>query len=383
MQIRDIEPITLTYPYSADEEWSWSGGSYGAWHLTVVRVTADDGSTGVGEIGDGLPAPDVVRAVVDRLGPSIVGTDPRRMRTAVARLRQAAPTWARRGLAVSVISGIEAALFDLVGKHAELPVHVLLGGARWDRLPVYASGGLNPDPDVLAVELQGYLKQGYQAVKLRLRNDLRGDVEMVREARRILGPDTRLMVDLGAPYLPKPPQLVDVARLARELEPFDPYWLEEPLLPEDAIGHAQLRRRTSIPIATGENSRTREEAVALLNADAVDVLQTDAVYVGGMMEQLTVSALASQRGVAMAPHTWGSAPGLMANLHAAFCMENPLVVEYSQAPNPLRSVLLAEPVHLHDGHVQLPDSPGLGIELTEQIIADHPFDPSVGVHHRL
>jgi L-alanine-DL-glutamate epimerase-like enolase superfamily enzyme len=383
VRIHHVELITLTYPYSADEAWSWSGGTYGGWHLTVVRVTADDDSTGIGEVGDGLAAPEVVRAVIDRLGPSIVGMDPRRMRMAVARLRQAAPTWARRGLAASIISGIEAALFDLVAKHAGLPVHVLLGGARWERLPVYASGGLSPDLDALTPELQGYVKDGYEAVKIRLGHGLRTDVEAVREARKILGPDRRLMVDLGAPYLPKPPQLVDVARLARELEPFDPYWLEEPLLPEDVIGHAQLRRRTSIPIAAGENSRTREEAVTLLDADAVDVLQTDVVYVGGMVEQLTVSTLASRRGVAMAPHTWGSAPGLMANLHAAFCMENPLIVEYSQALNPLRSILLADPLEVQDGHVQLPARPGLGVELTDEIIANHPFDPAVGVHHRL
>ncbi|WP_324667899.1 mandelate racemase/muconate lactonizing enzyme family protein [Geochorda subterranea] len=378
MRIEKVELIRLTYRYSPDQAWGWPGGTYRGWTAAFVRVTDDEGCYGIGEIGDGLPAPQLLPPIIERVRQMLVGKDPRCVRGLLDRLYRSAPGWGRRGIHISVLSGVESALFDLLGKRLGVPVHVLLGGAVRTRLPVYASGGVDSSLDQLVRELRSYVERGFTAVKVRIGYGYARDIAIVEAARHAVGKDVRLLLDFGASYLPCPPNLVDVARLARELEKFDPYWLEEPLFPDDVSGHRRLRQMTHIPIALGENTRTHHEVLPFLEQGAVDILQTDAVYAGGMLEQLRIASLAAQYGVMMAPHTWGSAPGLMANLHAFACMPNGLIAEYSQMHNPLRERLLLAPLQLEHGELVLPEHAGLGIDLPESLVSDYPYDPDAG-----
>lgn len=383
MRIEKVELLRLTYRYSPDEAWDWPGGSYRGWTAAFARVTDDEGCYGIGEIGDGLPAPELLPPVVDRIRPMLVGRDPRHVRGLVNRLYRSAPGWGRRGLHVSVLSGIESALFDLLGKRLGVPVHVLLGGAIRTRLPVYASGGVDSSLEELARELRSYVERGFKAVKVRIGYGYARDIAIVEAARHAVGRDVALLLDFGASYLPLPPNPVEVAQLARELEKLDPYWLEEPLFPDDIPGHRRLRQLTRIPIAAGENTRTHHEVVPFLEQGALDVLQTDAVYAGGMLEQLRIATLAARHGVMMAPHTWGSAPGLMANLHAFACMENGLMAEYSQMRNPLRERLFLAPLQFEQGELVLPEHPGLGIDVPEALMVECPYDPEGGARLKL
>jgi len=375
VRITNVECIRLTYKYTPEEVWGWPGGTYKGWTTCFVRITDAEGRQGVGELGDGLPAPDLVPAVVEKLKPILVGKDPRQVRLLKDQLYRSAPGWGRRGLGISIISGIESALFDLVGKALGVPAYTLLGGAVRSRLPVYASGGLDTTIERLQQELQGYVARGFRAVKIRVGYGLERDLGVVAAARTAIGPGVRLMLDYGASYLKSPPNVIEVAQLARALEPFAPFWLEEPLHPDDLAGHRRLRERTSIPIAAGENTRTIHEVRQFLDADAVDIIQPDAVYAGGMLEQIEIGLASAERGVMLAPHTWGSAPGLMANLYAAACIANTLIIEYSQALNPLREKLLIRPLQLEDGELVVPDLPGLGIDLSETLIEQYPYDP--------
>ena len=366
----------LTYRYSPEEMWGWPGGTYRGWTGAFVRVTDEDGQYGIGEIGDGLPAHELVPAAVEKLGATIIGEDPKQIRKLKDRMYRSVPGWGRRGLGISVISGIETALFDLVGKVLKVPAHVLVGGAIRDRLPVYASGGVDRSPQELAEEFKGYVERGFKAVKVRIGYGLERDVKIVSTVRAAIGKETKLLLDYGGSYLPHPQNALELERLARMLEPYDPFWLEEPLHPDDLVGHARLRSATSIPIAAGENTRTIHEAAQMVEIGAVDILQTDVVYAGGILEQLEIAAMAARKGVMMAPHTWGSAPGLMANIHAAACIPNLLLVEYSQAYNPLRERILTQPLRMENGELIVPDTPGLGVDITEELMEAYPYDPS-------
>jgi L-alanine-DL-glutamate epimerase-like enolase superfamily enzyme len=377
LKIAKVEYLRLSYPYTPEETWSWPGGTYHGWTTGLVLVWDDEGRYGVGEIGDGMTAPGVVPAMVEQLTPQLIGSDPRNIRGVKERLYLANPGWGRRGLGISVIGGIELALFDLVGKALGVPVHVLLGGATRTRLPVYASGGVDSTVEELARELRAHVDRGFQAVKVRIGRGDEEDLKVASAARGAVGDDVRLILDYGASYLPRP-NVVEVSRLARRLEAYDPFWLEEPLHPDDLAGHRRLRQATSIPIAAGENTRTIHEVRQFLDAEAVDIIQTDAIYAGGLLEQLEIGMMAARAGVAFAPHSWGGAAGLLAAIHICACLPGALVVEYSQARNPLRERMLVEPLRMEDGELVVPEAPGLGIELAPEVIEAFPYDPAAG-----
>ncbi len=379
MRIANVEYIRLSYRYKEEEVWGWPGGTYKGWSAGFVKITSDEGIYGIGETGDGFTAPDVVPPAIEQLKPYLLGQDPRFIRKLKDRMYRSVPTWGRRGLGISVMGGMEIALIDLVSKSLGVPAHVLLGGALRTRVPVYASGGMNRSLEGMADELKAHVARGYRAVKIRIGYGIDEDVQRVAAARQAVGPGIKLLLDYGASYLPQPPRVVDVVHLAREIEPYHPYWLEEPLNPDDIEGHAQLRKAISIPIAAGENTRTVYEVYQFLKAGAIDIIQTDAVYAGGMLEQLEIGHLAARHGVDVAFHTWGSAPGLMANLNVLCCVPQVLFFEYSQAHNPLRDRLLTQPVRLENGEVILPDGPGLGVDLTKEIEAEFPYDPAGNV----
>jgi L-alanine-DL-glutamate epimerase-like enolase superfamily enzyme len=364
--IAKCEVILVSYRYRPEEVWGWPGGEYRGWTTAFLRVASDDGCEGIGEIGDGLNFPEAMQPIVERLARVVVGR-PARPRGIVAALERSAPGWGSGGLVSSVISGIEIAVVDLLGRQLGVPGHVVLGGAYRDELPAYASGGLSTDPRDLQRELSRHVQAGYRAVKMRIGHGFDLDVRRVEAAREAVGADVQLMLDFGASYLPEPPSLGYLSRLARRLEPFQPAWLEDPLPRQDVAGHAHLRRETGIPIAAGESERSTDNIRRLLDAEAIDILQTDAVYVGGILRQIEIGQLAGQAGVRLAPHTWGSGPGLMAAALTVACSPAGLIVEVPQVFNPLRELTLAEPLRLVDGKLPVSQVPGLGVVLPEDL----------------
>lgn len=363
-RIVNAEFLLLSSKYTEAEIWRWPGGEYRGWTTAFVRLTADSGETGLGEIGDGLNTPLLIPPLYDRAARLVTGlsVSPRVVRDTLAR---SAPGWGAAGLFQSVIAGFELAAFDLLGRIAGLPAHQLLGGAKATSVTPYASGGLSTDPDAIHREVARYVDQGFNAVKIRIGFGSALDADRAAAARDALGPDRRLMLDLGASYLPEPPDARQVMALFERLAPASPYWLEDPLPRRDVAGHARLRRELPTRIATGENERDADLVQRWLEADAIDILQTDALYVGGILNQLELADLSYQYGVALAPHTWGSGPGLMANLTAVATARSGLWLEYPQPLNPFREGTLATPLQLVDGRITVPEAAGLNVILPE------------------
>ncbi len=339
--------------------------TYATHDRCVVRVRTDEGLTGIG-LGDGgvglSAAPRMIEATVESLRPALIGEDP------LDNERIWANMWVpkligRRGFTTRVISAVDIALWDLKGKICGLPVAKLLG-AHHERLPAYLAGGYyRPGKGLteLAQEMEGYVEFGARAVKMKIGGvAIKEDVERVRSVRAAVGEDVRLLVDANNAYRP-----YEAIQIARKLEPFDVYWLEEPVMPDDYRGTALVAASSPIPVASGENEYTRYGFRDLIEHGQAAILNPDASFVGGVTEWVKVAALAQAYDIPVAPH--GSQE---IHVHLATAVPNGLIVEYYRdTTDPLWDHTFVERLPLVDGFVSPPDRPGFGIELDDEALA--------------
>ena len=356
-------------------------GRNDSFNTCLVEIDTDAGLTGLGEakvgVGNLGNYAGVVALIHAEYGPQLVGRDPRdisaiwellysgsRAHYAV-RTGRTFPVLGRRGISVSALSGIDIALWDLLGKSLGQPVWRLLGGRLRDSVPAYASGGWAP-VDGIGDQLLDYVARGYRAVKMRvglMDRDVDDSAARVLAARRALGPAIGLMVDAHGTW-----SVPEAQRFARKVEGADLAWLEEPVSPDNVPGQAEVRASTDIPIACGESEQTRFAFRDLLAARAVDICQPDVAIAGGITETLRIAALAAAHGATVAPHLWGSAILLGAGLHLATAVPAVTTVEYVRGENPLLTELVEEPFDLKDGAVTVSDRPGLGLTLRRDFV---------------
>jgi L-alanine-DL-glutamate epimerase-like enolase superfamily enzyme len=324
--------------------------------LSLVHVHTDAGITGIGWGGTIVSTTfsAVQAALLDQFRPLLIGEDPFAYRRIWDSLWQPKVV-GRRGISTHVISAIDIALWDVMGKAVGKPVHKLLGGFR-DRIPAYIAGGYYEEGkglDGLAREMEENLALGARAVKIKIGGaPVREDVERVRVVRETIGPDAKLMVDANNAYA-----VYEAIDIARRIEPYDVYWLEEPVAPDDYRGHAQVAAGTSIPIATGENEYTRYGFRDLIEHGSAAILNPDAQILGGITEFMQVAALASAYDLRISPHG-----AQEIHIHLVAAISNGLLVEfYRENVDPLRGQLFQEKLELDgEGRVIVPERPGLG-----------------------
>ncbi len=368
MKITKVEGILLSAPLPPEHVVRWSGGEIAVAHAALVQIHTDDGLTGLGDTyAGGWFYPVAAKALLEHFEPLLVGEDPRNVARLAHGLWARSQYWGRVGAAVNAISAIENALWDIAGKARGVPVWQLLGGLAHHSLPLYASGGLEKPREQTIAELRGYVGHGFRAVKIRVSTDLARAVEKVRLCRETLGPEVQLMVDAVMGSHPEPWSAKDAIRFARAIEPYDIAWLEEPCAAYDVEGYAAVRQATPIPVSGGETSYTIHEFRRFFDAGALDIVQPDACTSGGLLECTRIAALAAARGVQVAPHAWGSAATVLANLHWAFVTPNVFIQEYPTWGFPLRDALLAAPLAITNGAIAPPAAPGLGVELRPDV----------------
>jgi D-arabinonate dehydratase/D-galactarolactone cycloisomerase len=380
MRIASVEPVLLSYTYPPEHVQTWSGGRLPGITAGLVRITTEDGQTGIGETYAGTYAPEVVRSIIEYFAPFLVGKDPSDISGLWNLCYSRTLYWGRFGISISVLSGIEGALWDLVGKAAGTPVHVLLGGPSHESLPRYASGGMDSTPDELYAEQSGYAQRGFLASKIRAGVGPREDADRTAIARGALGSGVALAVDAVQGSNPSPWSPDVALDMARRIAEYDILWLEEPCAATDVEGYATVRRSSPVPIAGGESCTTVIELSAYIKADALDLVQPDAAHIGGVLECRKAAALAEDAGLPIAVHAWSSGGCVMANYHAAFASPNTTWLEYPTQPNPLIEALMTEPLQIVDGRVLAPTTPGLGITLTPELEERYPYRPG---HHYL
>lgn len=289
----------------------------------LVEIFTDNGLVGV---GNAALAPWVAKQVIDLyLRPALVGADPWDTELLWQHMYRKTIAFGRKGAVLAAISAVDIALWDLLGKSAKQPVYRLLGGRTKPKIPVYASRLYAGPLDALAREARNYKKQGYPAVKLRFGwgpNDgaagMRKNVALVRTVRQAVGDDLDVMADAYMGW-----DLDYAKRMIPLLEPYRLRWLEEPLLPDDISGYAELRRLGRIPIAGGEHEFTIYGFRQLLDAGAVDVIQFDTSRVGGLTQARKIAALAEAHAIPVIPHA-----GQMHNYHLVMASGNAPMAEF-------------------------------------------------------
>jgi L-alanine-DL-glutamate epimerase-like enolase superfamily enzyme len=335
---------------------------------TIVEVVTDEGLIGV---GSAMTSKSLVEAAVKLMRPLLLGERGDEPARVTEKLRQSF-FWQGRGGAVEhAISGIDLALWDLMGKICQQPVSRLLGGRYRERIKPYGSM-LFDEPGPLREKLQQAVQRGFRAIKLGWRpfgrRDRRTDELLVRTARETIGPDVELMVDAGGSEQFWPHGYKWAIETARMLAAYDVVWFEEALPPDDLEGYIELRRHAPVPIATGEVLTRRQSFRPFLERQAVDIIQPDCTKCGGLTEAWRVAWMAYEHNLQWVPHGWNTAIGLAADLQLTAAVPVARYVEYL-TPSPYLEEIVTRPFRVDaEGFLPIPDRPGLGIELNREAL---------------
>jgi L-alanine-DL-glutamate epimerase-like enolase superfamily enzyme len=355
----------------------------------LVEVHTDEGLVGIGEAAHfGGPMASTAQVIEHELKPYLIGENPNDIERLWERMHRRAYKHARGGIVIAAISGIDIALWDLRGKMANMPVWRLLGGYR-KRVPAYATGGFYAEGKgirELVAEMESYVNAGFRAVKMKVgRNSniemsalrasnergvaevsLATDIERVAAVREAIGPDIRLAVDANGAW-----DVATAIKMGRAMEPFDIYWYEEPVWPDDVDGSREVAEKTSIAIAGYETcSYGIVDFARYISARAVHFVQPDVAWAGGLTECLKIAHLAQAANLPIAPHIHGSAVAVAAGLHLLGAVRNGSMAETVFPAHELMTDLVREPLMLDpaSGEIELSERPGLGIELDAETV---------------
>ena len=351
-------------------------------HWLFVKIETNEGIHGWGEAYTQLDRDRVIERQIDELSRYLVGCSPFDIKQF---LFSAYTDFAGKRGSMELfcaISGLEQALWDIVGKAAGQPVYNLLGGRTRRRLRVYANGwgGAQP-PDELADRARAVVDRGFTALKFDPfpgpwrayidRHEEEEAVDRVRAVREAVGPDVDILVEVHRRLAP-----MHAVRVARAMEPYAPFWFEEPVSARDLGALAEVRNAIALPVVTGEELYTKNEFRDVFEQRAADILNPDVCNCGGILELREIGAMAEAYHVAMAPHNYNSTTiGLAATLHASAGMPNFLITEYFVNFEEVGREIADQSFRVEDGFITLPDRPGLGIDLDEQALRQRPYRP--------
>ena len=346
-----------------------------------VKVDTDAGISGWGECYTQSDRDRSIVAHVQQLGRYLLGRDPMNIKhfTHVAYHDFAG----KRGAMdfYSALSGLEQALWDIVGKHFATPVYNLLGGACREKIRVYAngwSGGAGTPEDYAERALQ-IVARGFTALKFDpfpgpwrthiSRQAEEQAVETVRVVREAVGPDVDLLIEVHRRLAP-----MHAVRVARAIEPYRPFWYEEPVSARNVDALAACRRDIRLPVVTGEELYTKAEFREVFEKQAADIINPDICNCGGLLELKEIAAMAEPYFVTVSPHNYNSTTvGLAATLQLAACIPNFLITEYFVNFEARAAEITVEPLRVDGGYIALPQGPGLGVELKQDVLERYPY----------
>lgn len=363
---------------------------FGGRYFVFVKLGTDNGSTGLGEAYCVPFAPHLVAALCeDVFARYLEGRDPHDIETMWRRVYSSGFTQHPDLTLMGVLSALEMACWDIVGKEANQPVYKLLGGQVHEKLRAYTYIYPRPgdvsdvyhDPDLAAERAQLYLEMGFTALKF----DPAGPYgafdgrqlslealdlseRFCRTLREAVGSKADLLFGTHGQMT-----AAGAIRLARRLEAYDPLWLEEPVPPDAPEEMARVARATSIPIATGERLTTKYDFARVLDCGAAAILQMNLGRVGGLLEAKKIAGMAEVRHVQIAPHLYCGPVVGAANVQLATCSPNFLILESIEDWGGFHAQILKTPMRFEQGHVIPPTAPGLGIELDEEVARAHPY----------
>ena len=377
MEVTELEVIPLSHELPEGRALGDARGIGRHRQTTLIRLETDDGFVGWGEA---FAPGRIVAATVDELfRDDVVGMDPYDVESLADESYTDPYHFGGDVFVQSVVSGIDVACWDLIGKAAERPVHRLLGGQKRESLVPYASTMYFTEADrPIAEPIREAVDDGFSAAKIKIGAGRDEDVERVRVAREVLGDDGTLMVDMNGNYRPH-----QAIRTAEAIAAYDITWIEEPVPPENRSGYREVASNVDVPIAAGEAHYGRFAFKELIDDGAVDVVQPNLGRCGGFSEARLIADLATTENVAVRPHVWNSAVGMAAAVQFAASVSEyphsrlvpePMMVECDRSENPLRTDLLKAPFDPTGGSLDVPQGPGLGVEIDEAALERYRAD---------
>ena len=365
MKITNVQAIALKLP-------EISSAADGTQDDLIIVVETDEGITGYGEVDT---APGVGKAIVDAymshgtcygLREVVKGSDAFDYEQIWNDMWAKTYYYGRSGPVMHVMSGIDMAIWDIMGKATGKPVHKLLGGSYSDKVRAYASALMPENKESVKKMVESYISQGFTAIKFGwgpLGYDVHFDIELIKTARQAAGDKVDIMIDIGKRY-----RLKSALYVAKALEQLNIYWLEEPLPAEDYIGYRRLTEATTLRIATGEEESGRLAFARLINETHVDVIQPDMSRCGGLTEAKKIASMAADQNILCVPHAFKTGVLVAASIQLIAAIPHAPFLEFSVTESAIRKELLVNPFKQKDGFVEVPQTPGLGIELNPDII---------------
>ncbi len=357
MEIKDIRTLEVSVPVENQR------GKYTAY---LVEATTDEGITGFGEArSSGIPSGIMPLIVNKCLKPLVVGRDPFEVEALFDRMYRGTQNFGQRGLVIIAISGVEQALWDIIGKAAKQPIYNLVGGCVHREIEAYASLPHFATVEEAVKAAKRYIDVGFKAIKFHQR-----EIESSKALRREVGDEVKIMLDVNGLWTPD-----EAIRKARELADYNMTWLECPVYPQDDVeGTARVTAAVGdrVPICAGENEYTIWGFRSIIKSRAVNIINHDTVKCGGLWQAKKIAALAEVEQILCAPHSACSEVGLEAALHLTTSTPNCAYAEivYPTLLAVLGEVpsLLAEPLELKDGLMRASGKPGFGLELDEKTV---------------
>lgn len=374
--ISSIRTHVLSAPLTKPFHWSFNRADKR--EGCIVEITDESGETGWGECFG--PAR-LNAAVIEAFKPHLIGKDAFAIDSIWQQLHNLFLDQGQKGLAITALSGIDIALWDLKGKRLDEPVHRLLGGPIRTEVKAYATGTYRLDEgnplDYVVREVEGYAAEGFHAVKIKIGFDVSSDAKLIKACRAAVGPDINLMIDANHGF-----DSIEAIRLGNAIAEDDIRWFEEPVTPDDLGSYEEVRRGQPIPVAGGECDFTRWGFRDILQRRAIDIIQPDTAAAGGLSECKKIADMAASFGIRYLPHVWGTGIGLAAALQLlAVLPDTPPsytpkapILEFDRSEHPFRQAILQSPIEHESGVVQIPQGSGLGIEIDRAALEQFKID---------
>ena len=366
MKIIEIETIPLQYKMDSA---IWDAQHFiEARKALIVKVVTDEGIVGYGESASfGGPMISTKTVIDHELKPYFIGEDPFDVEKLWDKVYKGTIQHGRKGIVITALSGIDVALWDIIGKALNKPLYKVLGGFR-DKVSAYASSGFYSERKSiknLCENMESYVSAGFKNIKMKVGGlSPKEDLERVKNVRDAIGEDVVLGVDANSNW-----DLPTAKWISKRLEDLSISWIEEPLSPDDVQGSADLARNTIIPIAGYEQEQTRYGFKNLIENKAVHIIQPDVIWAGGLTESRKIAAIAAAWNLPCMPHGFSSGISLAVNLHFIASTANATLLEFDRNPNPLRDHLINDAIKIdRNGEVAVPGGPGLGVDINQDII---------------
>jgi L-alanine-DL-glutamate epimerase-like enolase superfamily enzyme len=365
MKITRVEPIHLRLPDVTER-------CDGSQETLIVKVHTDAGIIGVGEVdSSSLVAKAIIEAPLSHqicrgLAECVLGQDPFEIDLLIHRMYEGTIYFGRQGAVIQAMSGVEIAVWDIMGKATGRPVYQLLGGGFRKKFRAYASILFGDTPAETESMGRNLIQQGFRAVKFGwgpMGQSEESDLAQVQAARQGLGHEVELMVDAGLCW-----DTATAIRRAKQFEPSNLTWLEEPLHPDNLQGYARLSAHSPIRIAAGEEICDIKEFQQLMDVGGIDVVQVDVTRVGGLARAKRIGWDSYDRHRLCVNHSYKTGVNIAASLHFVAALPNSHYFEYCVEQGALRQTLTKQRFPVVDGEIAVPEEPGLGVELDEKVV---------------